>query len=93
MCIRDSAAASALLSSLTNTALAPDRVFFGEISLSGAIRQTGHMATRLKEAQKLGFKSAVVPAAGDVDTDAFKMKLYRSGHLQNIATALMKKSQ
>ncbi len=89
----DLAAAAALLSSLTNTALAPDRVFFGEISLSGAIRQSGHMATRLKEANKLGFKSAVVPAAGDIDADAYKMKLYRSAHLQNIVTGLMKKSK
>ena len=65
----------------------------GVNALSGAIRQSGHMATRLKEANKLGFKSAVVPAVGEIDADAYKMKLYRSGHLQNIVTGMMKKAK
>ena len=57
----DLAAAAALLSSISNVALPPDRVYFGEISLSGAVRPAGHMLARLKEAQKLGFKQ-VAPA-------------------------------
>ncbi|MDX5359233.1 MAG: DNA repair protein RadA, partial [Rhodobacterales bacterium] len=40
----------------------PDMVLFGEISLSGALRPVGQTENRLKEAQKLGFSQAVVPA-------------------------------
>ncbi len=34
-------------------------VFFGEISLSGAVRQVSQVDNRLKEAQKLGFSEAI----------------------------------
>jgi len=37
-------------------------VFFGEISLSGDIRAVPQADARLKEAAKLGFKTAFVPA-------------------------------
>jgi hypothetical protein len=45
-----------------------DTVFFGEISLSGDVRACPQTELRLKEAAKLGFTSAVVPAGtrGDV---------------------------
>src|SRR4029079_82020 len=59
----DLAAAAALLSSVSNVALAAERVYFGEISLSGAVRPAGHVLARLKEAQKLGFKQVFLPAA------------------------------
>ena len=51
----DLAAAAALLSSLAHAPLPPDAVYFGEVSLSGAVRPVGQTAARLKEAQKLGF--------------------------------------
>ncbi|GAB4349700.1 MAG: DNA repair protein RadA [Oricola sp.] len=57
----DVAVAAALVSSLAGLALPADCVYFGEISLSGAIRPVAHAAQRLKEAEKLGFKSAVMP--------------------------------
>lgn len=81
----DLAAAAALVSSLSGVALPLDRVFFGEISLSGAIRAAGHMATRLKEAQKLGFKRAYVPAAGDLDVRNTKIDVHRLSHLKELA--------
>jgi DNA repair protein RadA/Sms len=65
----DLAAAAALVSSLTGTALPPDQVYFGEIGLSGAARPVIHAAPRLKEAGKLGFKSAVLPAAQQINAD------------------------
>jgi DNA repair protein RadA/Sms len=63
----DLAVAAALISSLTNSPLPPDAVFFGEISLAGGVRPVVHASQRLREAQKLGFKSAVTGklAAGD----------------------------
>ena len=59
----DLAAAAALVSSLARAPLPADAVYFGEISLSGAVRPVAQTASRLKEAQKLGFTKAVVPEA------------------------------
>jgi DNA repair protein RadA/Sms len=59
----DVAAAAALVSSLTRAPLPADAVYFGEVSLSGAVRPVAQTAARLKEAQKLGFARAIVPEA------------------------------
>jgi len=81
----DLAVAAALLSSLSGVALAPDCVFFGEVSLSGAVRPAGHTTSRLKEAHKLGFRSAVVPRAGDIDGSAMPAALERISHVSELA--------
>ncbi len=60
----DLAVAAALLSAREDAALPPDTVVFGEISLSGALRPASQTESRLKEAQKLGFSSAIAPAGG-----------------------------
>ncbi|HEX2653854.1 MAG TPA: DNA repair protein RadA [Xanthobacteraceae bacterium] len=60
----DLAAAAALVSSLAHAPLPPDAVYFGEVSLSGAVRPVAQSAARLKEAAKLGFARAFVPEAG-----------------------------
>lgn len=65
----DLAVASALVSSLSGIALPADCVYFGEVSLSGAVRPVVHAAQRLKEAQKLGFGRAALPAAS-IDKEA-----------------------
>lgn len=57
----DLAVAGALVSSLTGSVLPPDTVLFGEVSLSGAVRQVSHAPARLKEAQRLGFERAIAP--------------------------------
>src|SRR5271169_4632069 len=59
----DVAAAAALVSSLAHAPLPADAVYFGEVSLSGAVRPVAQSALRLKEAQKLGFTKAIVPEA------------------------------
>ncbi len=63
----DLAAAAALVSSLANAPLPADAVYFGEVSLSGAIRPVAQGPARLKEAAKLGFTRAVVPEAARTD--------------------------
>ena len=67
----DLAAAAALVSSLSGASLPSDAVYFGEISLSGALRPVPHSAARLKEARKLGFARAFTPEAarGEADSD------------------------
>jgi DNA repair protein RadA/Sms len=84
----DLAAAAALVSSISNVALPPDRVYFGEVSLSGAVRPAGHMLARLKEAQKLGFKQVLLPAAGELDPGGLKLSLTRVAHVMGLAEAL-----
>ncbi|MBY0226422.1 MAG: DNA repair protein RadA [Hyphomicrobium sp.] len=84
----DLAVASALLSSFSGIALPPQRVSFGEISLSGAVRTSAHTALRLKEAKKLGFSEAVVPAAGETGGDAAQLSLTRISHLKDLADPL-----
>jgi DNA repair protein RadA/Sms len=70
----DVAAAAALVSSLARAPLPADAVYFGEVSLSGAVRPVAQTATRLKEAQKLGFARAIVPEAARADApDGFSL--------------------
>ncbi len=80
----DLATAAALVSSFSGAPISSDCVFFGEISLSGAIRPAGHMTTRLKEAKKLGFKRAILPAAGEIDGAVKGLELDRVGHVQEL---------
>jgi DNA repair protein RadA/Sms len=63
----DMAAAAALVSSLANAPLPSDAVYFGEVSLSGAIRPVAQTPARLREAKKLGFARAVMPEATRVE--------------------------
>lgn len=58
----DMAVAAALISALTNMPVDEQTVLFGEIGLSGEIRPVARADNRLKEAEKLGFTGAWVPA-------------------------------
>jgi len=69
----DLAAAAALVSSLANSPLPADAVYFGEVSLSGAVRPVAQAASRLKEAAKLGFTRGFVPEASKAETDGIKV--------------------
>ena len=60
----DLAVAAALVSAREDSALPDGAVVFGEISLSGALRPAPQTENRLKEAQKLGFTSAIAPIGG-----------------------------
>ncbi|GAB4261491.1 MAG: DNA repair protein RadA [Pararhodobacter sp.] len=66
----DLAVAAALLSAREDVALPADTVVFGEISLSGALRPVSQSENRLKEARKLGFTCAMLPAGGKLDREA-----------------------
>ncbi|MES2143312.1 MAG: DNA repair protein RadA [Pseudomonadota bacterium] len=66
----DLAVAAALLSAREDVAIPPDMVLFGEISLSGALRPVSQTENRLKEASKLGFQQATLPAGSKIDVAA-----------------------
>ena len=57
----DLAAAVALVSSLKDQPVRADMVQIGEVGLSGELRWVSQMESRINEAAKLGFKTAVIP--------------------------------
>jgi DNA repair protein RadA/Sms len=57
----DLAVAVAIASSMRDIPVRADTVLIGEVGLSGELRMVGQMVARLREAAKLGFKSAIVP--------------------------------
>lgn len=57
----DLAIAAAIASSMRDKAVRAEAVLIGEIGLAGELRMPGQMAIRLREAAKLGFKTAIVP--------------------------------
>lgn len=58
----DLAVAAALISSQTGKPVQGNTVFFGEVGLSGEIRTVSQPDVRIKEAAKLGFEQAMIPA-------------------------------
>jgi DNA repair protein RadA/Sms len=57
----DLAVAAAIASSMRDLPVKADTVLIGEVGLSGELRMVGQMPARLREAAKLGFKTAIVP--------------------------------
>src|SRR5271165_5057012 len=80
----DLAAAAALVSSHAHAPLPSDAVYFGEISLSGAVRPVAQTAARLKEAAKLGFARAFVPDSAKSEAGDAGMALRAVGPLMEI---------
>ena len=79
----DMAVAAALMSAMSGVPVPGDMVLFGEIGLSGEVRNVGHIDQRLKEAAKLGFQHALVPAAGK-KTLALDLKTTRIQHIKDL---------
>ena len=52
-------------------------MFFGEISLSGDVRPAPQAELRLKEAAKLGFARAIVPAGTKIDAAGLELEPVR----------------
>ena len=73
----DLAVAAAIASSAFDVPLPKDSVVFGEISLSGDVRPVGRSDARLKEAAKLGFKTAITatPAKKSTKNDNFALPI------------------
>ena len=57
----DLAIAVAIVSSTRNIPVRAETVMIGEVGLSGELRMVGQMIPRLREAAKLGFKTALIP--------------------------------
>ncbi|HWH22716.1 MAG TPA: DNA repair protein RadA [Allosphingosinicella sp.] len=74
----DMAVAAALVSALAERPVPADTVAFGEVALSGELRPVSHGALRLKEAAKLGFERALVPASLAGDRGPLRMGGFRT---------------
>ena len=59
----DLAVALAVSSAASGTHLPPDLVVLGELGLGGEVRSVPHVAARLSEAARLGFRRAIVPSS------------------------------
>jgi DNA repair protein RadA/Sms len=57
----DLAVAAAIASAAFEAPTSPGMVYFGEVGLSGEVRQVAQAEARLKEAAKLGFDGATLP--------------------------------
>jgi DNA repair protein RadA/Sms len=80
----DLAVAAALASSLSGVPVPSDMVIFGEVGLSGEVRNVGQTETRLKEASKLGFKNALIPAHAKMKEKKDDLRLTQVQHLKDI---------
>ena len=78
----------AVVSSFKNVAIPKDMVIIGEVGLTGEVRRINVIDKRLKEAEKLGFKSCIIPESNKKDLKE-KYKLDIIG-VSNINEAMKK---
>jgi DNA repair protein RadA/Sms len=88
----DLAVAAALISAATDRPTPPDMVFFGEVGLSGEVRQVAQADLRLREAAKLGFAAATLPRrvarGGRAPAAPDGLRLLEIGHLADLVAPL-----
>ncbi|WP_176952651.1 DNA repair protein RadA [Belnapia rosea] len=84
----DLAVAAALVSAATDRPTDPETVYFGEVGLSGEVRQVAQAEARLREAQKLGFAASVLPRrvarGGRTPSAPDGLRLTEIGHLADL---------
>lgn len=81
----DLAVAAAIVSSLSGRPLPEGTVAFGEIGLAGEVRPVGRVDLRLREAAKLGFRRALLPAAcAAVESSLERVGIGRLGELVSL---------
>lgn len=69
----------------------PHCVIIGEISLSGEIRNVSNLEKRIYEAQKLGFKKAIIPKLSKKLPDNFEIEIVQAARLMDAITACVSK--
>jgi DNA repair protein RadA/Sms len=86
----DLAVAAALASAASGVPAHPGTVYFGEIGLSGEVRQVAQAESRLKEAAKLGFDTACLPRRAARGNRALAapegMRLDEIGHIAGLTS-------
>jgi DNA repair protein RadA/Sms len=78
----------AVISSLRNKAIAREVMIFGEVGLSGEVRPVQAGSERINEAEKQGFKIAIIPKANCPKNYSGKMRLIAVTYLHEAVAAL-----
>lgn len=84
----DLALIAAVISSLRNRVFSAETIIFGEVGLAGEIRPVQSGQERLKEAQKHGFKRAIVPFANAPKGGVLGMEVEAVKHVQEVLEKL-----
>ncbi len=74
----DLAVAAAIASSARGVALPAHRIWLGEVGLVGELRGVGQPLARLREAERHGFREAVVPVSAPQEGLALRMRPART---------------
>jgi DNA repair protein RadA/Sms len=92
----DLAVAAALISAATDQPTDSGAVYFGEVGLSGEVRQVSQAELRLREAAKLGFSGASLPRrvarGGRTAAAPEGMGLSEIGHLADLVARFAEKT-
>jgi DNA repair protein RadA/Sms len=82
----DLGVAVAVASALRDRPADPRTVFLGELGLGGELRRVQRLAARLKEAERLGFERAIVPAASAIARDGAALEVIGVATLREALT-------
>lgn len=84
--------ALALYSSVVNSPIDEKLMAFGEVGLGGEVRGVSHMVQRLKEAQRMGFETCIVPkqSMNGINLAEYSMNIIEVSNLKQ-AFAVLKK--
>ena len=74
--------AMSLVSSLNNQPLSKNTIVIGEIGLTGEVRPVSGLVEKIKEAEKLGFKKAIVPNVKKFSYRSSKIDLIKVNRIE-----------
>ncbi len=83
----DLAVCLAIISSLLNQIVDRKTIILGEVGLGGEVRPAGQLEVKLREAEKLGFRQAIVPK---VKLPQTKIRLRPIGNLSDLVNWIKK---
>lgn len=87
----DLAVCAAIASSLREKVIENQTIIIGEVGLGGEIRSVGHIEKRIQEAEKLGFKTSIIPSNNRKELKPSGSIMVKSfDNLEQVVTHLLK---
>ena len=84
----DLAVCMALISSISDRAISDKTVVFGEVGLSGECRMVGYAEQRVKEAERLGFDTVIIPQRNNVGFGKTSIKVKSAAGIFDVLSNL-----
>ena len=85
------AVCSSVASSLSDKIIDNQTIIIGEVGLGGEIRSVGHIDKRIQEAEKLGFKTAIIPSGNSKGIKhSDKISIQFVENLQQVISSILK---